>query len=46
MIAFKVKDIRKLLRNLQPDKATGPDEIPARVLKECSAELARTQSAV
>ena len=43
-IAFKVKDIRKLLRNLQPDNATGLDEIPARVLKECSAELARPLS--
>jgi len=43
-IAFKVKDIRKLLRNLEPDKATGPDEIPARILKECSAELARPLS--
>ena len=40
-IAFRHKDVRKLLRNLQPDKATGPDEISARILKECSAELAR-----
>lgn len=32
-IAFRVKDVRKLLRNQQPDKATDPDEIPARVLK-------------
>ena len=43
-IAFKIKDVRKLLRNLQSDKATGPDEIPARVLEECSAELARPLS--
>ena len=43
-IVFRTKDVRKLLRNLQPDKATGPDEIPARVLKECSAELARPLS--
>ena len=39
-IAFKAKDIRRLLRNLKPDKATGPDEIPTRVLRECCAELA------
>ena len=39
-ITFKPKDIHKLLMQLQPDKATGPDHIPARVLKECSAELA------
>ena len=32
--------IEKLLRNLNPSKATGPDEIPARVLKECAAALA------
>ena len=43
-IVFKVKDVRKRLRNLQPDKATGLDEIPARLLKECSAELARPLS--
>ena len=28
-VTFKAKDIRKLLRNLQADKATGPDNIPA-----------------
>ncbi len=32
-IAFRTKDVRKLLRNLQPDKATSSDEIPARILK-------------
>lgn len=45
-VTFKAKDIRRLLQNLQPDKATGPDNIPARVLKECSAELARPLSSL
>jgi len=39
-IVFRTKDVRKFLQKLQPDKATGPDEIPARVLTECCAELA------
>ena len=39
-IAFKPKDIKRLLKGLKPDKASGPDQIPTRVLKECSAELA------
>ena len=32
--------VEKLLNNLQPDKATGPDMIPARLLKQLSAEIA------
>ena len=32
--------VEKLLRNLKPDKATGPDMIPARLLKQLSAEIA------
>ena len=39
-ITFKPKDINRLLKGLKPDKASGPDQIPTRVLKECSAELA------
>ncbi|KAJ8356350.1 hypothetical protein SKAU_G00191440 [Synaphobranchus kaupii] len=39
-VVCKPKDIRKLLQHLTPDKATGPDLIPNRVLKECCAELA------
>jgi len=39
-ITFKPKDINKILKSLKPDKACGPDQIPTRVLKECSAELA------
>ena len=39
-IVFKPKHVRKLLQHLKPDKATGPDLIPTKVLKECCAELA------
>ena len=39
-IVFKPKDITKILRSLKPDKASGPDQVPSRVLKECAAELA------
>ena len=28
--------IKKLLNNLKPHKAAGPDKIPSRILKECS----------
>ena len=31
--------VRKLLRNLNPGKAAGPDEIPARILKELADDL-------
>ena len=36
--------VEQTLRQLNPTKATGPDGIPARVLKACSAELARPLS--
>ena len=32
--------IRKLLQKTNPRKATGPDSIPARILKDCTSELA------
>ena len=32
--------VEKLLRDLKPDKATGPDMIPARFLKQLSVEIA------
>ena len=32
--------VLKLLRNLDVDTATGPDGLPARILRECAAELA------
>ena len=33
------KGVQKLLQNINPSKASGPDEIPNIVLKECSNEL-------
>ena len=39
-IIFKPNDVRRILQKLKPDKASGPDQISTRVLKECSAELA------
>ena len=39
-VVLKPKDITKILRRLKPDKASGPDLVPSRVLKECCAELA------
>ena len=36
-ITLKFKDVKRILRNLSLDKATSPDEIPIRVLKECNA---------
>ena len=38
-IWFTQNGIIKLLENIRPDKAAGPDELPARVLKELAAEL-------
>ena len=32
--------IQKLLESIRPDKACGPDQIPARVLKESASQLA------
>ncbi len=34
------KGVEKLLRNLKPNKASGPDNIPARILKEMSPTIA------
>ena len=39
-ITVRTKGVEKLLSNLQPDKATGPDMIPARLLKQLSTEIA------
>ncbi|KAK3094514.1 hypothetical protein FSP39_002723, partial [Pinctada imbricata] len=39
-ITITLNGVIKLLQNLQPHKATGPDSIPARLLKELSVELA------
>ena len=39
-ITINSDGVRKLLHNVNPNKACGPDGISARVLKECAAELA------
>ncbi|CAG4959523.1 unnamed protein product [Colias eurytheme] len=39
-ITIKQKDVLKILRNLDTTKASGPDGIPAIVLKTCAPELA------
>jgi len=40
--ALKIRDdgVQKLLTKLKPNKASGPDTIPARILKELATELA------
>ena len=38
-VVIQVEGITKLLHNLNPSKAGGPDEIPARVLKNLAAEV-------
>ena len=40
-IKFWPKHVRKVLSKLNIDKATGPDSIPARVLKQAAPELAK-----
>ena len=39
-ITFSSEGIEKLLKGLNTKKATGPDEIPARILKEAAEEIA------
>ena len=39
-ITVSVAGVRKLLENIKPHKATGPDGIPARLLKDYAADLA------
>ena len=39
-IHFSAHGIKKQLENIQPDKATGPGMIPAKVLKPTASELA------
>ena len=38
-IHITVNDTQKLLQNLDSSKATGPDEIPARILKQYASEF-------
>ena len=40
-ITFSKEGIAKLLKNVKPDKASGPDKIPAKFLKEAADDLAK-----
>ena len=37
---IEVTGVEKLLQNLNPGKASGPDSVPNRILKLCAKELA------
>ena len=39
-IVISIPGVQKLLKNLKPNKAAGPDNIPAKFLKETAEELA------
>ena len=39
-IVLSVENVRKTLKTVKAHKASGPDHIPCKVLKECSGELA------
>ena len=39
-IKVNIKGVLKLLKDIKPHKATGPDNIPGRLLKEAAEELA------
>lgn len=39
-ISFSVQEVQSILEALKPDKATCPDEIPTRLLKETAAVIA------
>ncbi|KAI4883753.1 hypothetical protein NFI96_007668 [Prochilodus magdalenae] len=39
VLCLTAADVRKTLRRLNPRKAAGPDNIPARVLRECADQL-------
>ena len=41
---IKTEGVEKLLRNINPSKASGPDNIPNRILKQCAKQLAPYKS--
>ena len=45
-ITFSQNGVMKLLGNLNPHKAMGPDNIPPMILKECATELAPAVTAI
>ena len=45
-IEIQEQGVEKLLKNLNPKKATGPDNIPARILKDFAAPRAQILSII
>lgn len=45
-IEITVEGVKKLLEDMEPNKASGPDQIPARILKECANEIAPILTAI
>ena len=45
-ISVSTKDVNSVLSTLSTDKVTGPDEISARLLKECANEIAPSLTAL
>ena len=41
-IQITVRVLEKLLKELKPNKAQGPDNIPARIMKEMASRIAPT----
>ena len=41
-VVFTVEEVEKKLRELNPNKAAGPDGIESRLMKECATEIAPT----
>ncbi|PFX13619.1 RNA-directed DNA polymerase from mobile element jockey [Stylophora pistillata] len=39
-IQATIQEVLKALKNIDPSKACGPDQIPGRILRECSSEIA------
>ena len=39
-VTLSINEVRDCLSNLDPSKATGPNGIPARIIKECSEKIA------
>lgn len=45
-ITITTRGVEKLLQNINPSKASGPDNIPNRVLKQCATHLAPSMSLI
>ena len=45
-IKIKTEGVQKLLAHINPSKASGPDNIPNRILKECANQLAPSLSII